>query len=277
MTIEKIKNDVNKLVVNKLPINELLFLTIGGSYSYGTNIDTSDIDIKGCMSNNTQYEIEYFDTYIYKLNYYIDMLIKNMPYEIELLGIREENYIHLSDKGKELINNSNLFLSQRCINSFCQYSVDIFLKMISISIINFKYILDKNILNAFIKNTYHNNISFANYDIDNFKILLNSLVEFTDIILLKKHAMHTVRLYLMCIDILEKQKIITYRENDIDLLLNIRNGYFQKSDGTFNDDYFNILYDLKSRIEYAINNTTLQLIPNENKINTFINYLKEGK
>ena len=44
--------------------------------------------------------------------------------------------------------------------------------------------------------------------------------------------MHLVRLYLMCLDILEKQEICTYRENDRDFLLSIRNGMFQNEDGT---------------------------------------------
>ena len=40
---------------------------------------------------------------------------------------------------------------------------------------------------------------------------------------LGKHMMHLVRLYLMCLDILEKEEINTYRENDIPFLMNIRN------------------------------------------------------
>ena len=55
---------------------------------------------------------------------------------------------------------------------------------------------------------------------------------------LNKHAMHLVRLYLMCIDILTKEEIITYREEDHDLLMSIRNGEYQKSDGTYRSEIF---------------------------------------
>lgn len=70
---------------------------------------------------------------------------------------------------------------------------------------------------------------------------------------LNKHAMHLVRLYLMCLDILEKEEIVTYRESDHDLLMDIRNGRYQKADHTFNTDF----YDLEKRLDYAKQNTSL--------------------
>ena len=50
---------------------------------------------------------------------------------------------------------------------------------------------------------------------------------------LNKHAQHLVRLYLMCIDILTKEEIITYRADEHDLLMSIRNGEFQKPEGGY--------------------------------------------
>ena len=32
--------------------NKLMFLVLGGSYSYGTNVETSDVDIRGCALNS---------------------------------------------------------------------------------------------------------------------------------------------------------------------------------------------------------------------------------
>ena len=43
---------------------------------------------------------------------------------------------------------------------------------------------------------------------------------------LGKHMAHLIRLYMMCIDILEKEEIVTYREKEHDLLMNIRNGEY---------------------------------------------------
>ena len=58
---------------------------------------------------------------------------------------------------------------------------------------------------------------------------------------LNKHAMHLIRLFLMGIDILEKGEINTYRAKEQELLLSIRNGEFQKSDGMFRDEFYDMV------------------------------------
>lgn len=78
---------------------------------------------------------------------------------------------------------------------------------------------------------------------------------------LNKHAMHLVRLYLMCIDILEKEEIITYREKEHDLLMSIRNGEFQKSDGGYRSEFFEMIDDLEKKMQYAAENTSLPDLP----------------
>lgn len=87
---------------------------------------------------------------------------------------------------------------------------------------------------------------------------------------LNKHAMHLIRLYLMCIDILEKEEILTYRENDIDLLMDIRNGYYMNPDGTYCPEFFEMLDDLKNRLEYAKENTSLPAHPNMKRVEEFV-------
>lgn len=47
---------------------------------------------------------------------------------------------------------------------------------------------------------------------------------------LGKHMMHLVRLYLMAIDILTEEEIITYRANEHDFLMSIRNGTYLDAD-----------------------------------------------
>ena len=86
---------------------------------------------------------------------------------------------------------------------------------------------------------------------------------------LNKHAMHLVRLYLMCLDILEKEEIVTYRESDHDLLMDIRNGRYQKADHTFNADFYDLLNDLEKRLDYAKQNTSLPEAPDLARIEAF--------
>lgn len=57
MTIEQIKemvsgSDYDFLRTNEHLRNRIIFLTLGGSYSYGTNMETSDVDVRGCALNS---------------------------------------------------------------------------------------------------------------------------------------------------------------------------------------------------------------------------------
>lgn len=78
---------------------------------------------------------------------------------------------------------------------------------------------------------------------------------------LNKHAQHLVRLYLMCIDILEKEEIITYREKEHDLLMSIRMGEYQKPDGGYRPEFFELIDDLEKKMQYAAENTSLPDLP----------------
>jgi predicted nucleotidyltransferase len=83
---------------------------------------------------------------------------------------------------------------------------------------------------------------------------------------LNKHAMHLVRLYLTCLDILEKEEINTYRENDIDMLMDIRNGKYQKEDGTYCKEFFDLVKELESKVKYAVEHTGLGEDPDYRRI-----------
>lgn len=92
---------------------------------------------------------------------------------------------------------------------------------------------------------------------------------------LGKHAMHLVRLYFMCIDILEKQEIVTYREKEHDLLMDIRNGKYFDSDGKPISEFYDLLNELEKKFEYAKMHTELPDSPNYKKINEFMAYVNE--
>ena len=74
----------------------------------------------------------------------------------------------------------------------------------------------------------------------------------------------------MCLDILEKQEICTYRENDRDFLLSIRNGAFQNEDGTYKREFFELVSDYEARLRYAKENTSLPEKPNMKRIEEFV-------
>ncbi len=83
---------------------------------------------------------------------------------------------------------------------------------------------------------------------------------------LGKHMMHLVRLYYMCFDILEQEKIITYRENEHELLISIRNGAFLDENDTPTPEFYEMVNALDKRIEYAEKNTALPEYPDMKRI-----------
>ena len=125
MTIEQIKEMVNGSAYDFLRTNEhlgrkIIFLTLGGSYSYGTNVETSDVDVRGCAFNSesdllglTSFEQvvnTQTDTTIYAFNKLVSLLLNCNPNTIEMLGCKPEHYFYISDIGREMIANRKMFL-----------------------------------------------------------------------------------------------------------------------------------------------------------------------
>ena len=138
MTINEIKdavmhnNEYSFLHNNEHLGSNIILLGLGGSYAYGTNIETSDIDLRGCALNSKaelltnqnfdQVVDENTDTTVYSFNKLISLLINVNPNTIELLGLKPEHYIFNTQIGHELIDNRGLFLSKKCIHSFGGYA-----------------------------------------------------------------------------------------------------------------------------------------------------------
>lgn len=90
---------------------------------------------------------------------------------------------------------------------------------------------------------------------------------------LNKHAMHLVRLFMMAIDILEKGEIRTHRTDDLELLKSIRRGDFQKADGTYQKEFYDLLSDYEKRLEVATAKTTLPDNPDMERVEKFVEYV----
>ena len=87
---------------------------------------------------------------------------------------------------------------------------------------------------------------------------------------LNKHAMHLIRLYLMCLDILENEDIVTYRGGEREMLLEIRRGKYMNEDGTYRQEFFDMVNDFEKRLEYAKANTSLPNHPDFHKVQDFV-------
>ncbi len=92
---------------------------------------------------------------------------------------------------------------------------------------------------------------------------------------LGKHMAHLLRLYMMCIDILEKEEIVTYRAAEHNLLMSIRNGEYLDNNRQPRPEFYDLLNEYEKRLEYAKENTSLPNVPDYKMINEFKMYVNE--
>ena len=92
---------------------------------------------------------------------------------------------------------------------------------------------------------------------------------------LNKHAMHLIRLFMMAVDILEKGEIRTYRREEQPLLLQIRSGHFQKEDGTFRDEFYEMINEYEKKLDSAARNTALPDEPDMRQIQEYVMSVNE--
>ena len=110
----------------------IILLGLGGSYAYGTNIEDSDVDVRGIATNSARniltgndfeqvVDVE-TDTTIYSLEKMIRLLCSCNPNVIEILGLKPEHYLYLSDAGRLLLKHKDLFLTKRAAYTFGAYA-----------------------------------------------------------------------------------------------------------------------------------------------------------
>ena len=134
--MEKIKELISgstyDFLRNTQDLQHTIYLTISGSYAYGTNKDGSDIDLRGVaveqprylygLKTFEQFEERQTDTVILGLKKYVGLCINANPNALELLGTREDCIVQMTPAGKLLRDNSSLVLSRRAIHSFGNYA-----------------------------------------------------------------------------------------------------------------------------------------------------------
>lgn len=330
MTIEQIKEMVNGSAYDFLRTNEhlgrkIIFLTLGGSYSYGTNVETSDVDVRGCALNSesdllglTSFEQvvnTQTDTTIYAFNKLVSLLLNCNPNTIEMLGCKPEHYFYISDIGREMIANRKMFLSKRAVHSFGGYAnqqlrrlenalardrlsqarrEEHILNSMKGAVKSFESrytILENGSIVLYTDESPREDldreifadIQLKKYPVREFNSVINDLTNVIgtyeklnhrnhkkDDEHLNKHAMHLIRLYLLCLDILEKEDIVTYRGDDLPLLMSIRKGDYQLEDGTYRPEFFEMVSDFEKRLNYAKQNTSLPDNPDMKKVEEFV-------
>ena len=85
-----------------------------------------------------------------------------------------------------------------------------------------------------------------------------------------KHSMQLIRLLDTCADILEKHEIITYREDEREEYIAIRNGKYITEDGKIKNEFFDLVEEKEKHLDELAAKTTLTEFPDYDRINAFI-------
>lgn len=311
-----------------------LLIVMSGSHAYGTQTDTSDIDVRGIvmppkkaligLSPFEQHEVHNketdVDAVLYGLPKATKLILGNNPNMIELLSPQERNHIYISSEGRELIEHRHDFLSQKVVFTFGAYAkaqlarienamardrynqamTEEHLKNSIIGMINsmngrYKELPEGSLILRIVDSNKEDmekeivvDCHLEGYPLRDFKSIWSDMQNVVkdygkltgrndkkDDAHMNKHAMHLVRLLLMAIDLCEKEEIITYRENDIDLLMSIRHGDYME-DGLFIPKFYELVHNLEDKFEKAAANTKLPKKPDFNKIEKLIVGINEG-
>lgn len=287
-----------------------VLIGLSGSLAHGTNTETSDIDIRGVAmlspeqillgKDFEQITDDTTDTTIYSFPKFIKLLTHCHPNTIEILGLKPEHYLYKSEIGEELLKRKEMFLSNRCINSFAGYAEH---KLNQLRQTTTSAITEEK-FNEYIASVVNDNLRPLKKDIEatvkDGKIVLNISAEdcpvedlstALDIInktladhrklsacnrkalghgKIAKHSMHLLRLYMMAENLLINGKVITHREKEHDLLMSIRNGEYLDEEGKPNREFFDIVEYYKARFNKAKLHSVLPDYPDIKQISDFI-------
>ena len=276
--------------------DNIAILCVGGSYSYGMNVPTSDVDIRGVAVNSArelllangfeQVERDDPDVVIYSFNKILNLLSACNP--------------------KLLLDNKDLFLSKVAVQSFGGYANAQLRRLDNkagrigdahnqaVHIVNsmknalyavkqlvrpfnadenFDLVLDESnqvIVNASLKGYPLNELyrlvaesDKVRHDYEKLGVRNSKAIEHNKI---GKHMAHLFRLYMMAFDILEKKQIITYRADEHDFLMRVRNNELLDENGQPTEEFWETLQKYEARFEYAKLHTDLPDRPDYKKI-----------
>lgn len=112
--------------------NLILFECLSGSYAYGTNKPSSDMDYRGVfiLPKDNIYGFNYIDQVndetndiiFYEIGRFLELLETNNPNIIEILNMPPENIVYKHELFDIILNNKSKFITKKCKNTFGGYA-----------------------------------------------------------------------------------------------------------------------------------------------------------
>jgi len=230
MTLDEIKQTLETdkryefIRTNPYLGENIMVLAVGDSHAYGTNAASSDLDIRG-IAYNTEREILLGQDIEQVVSHETDTTIYTFKKMIKLLYSNNPAVIEILGLKPEHYLYKDIFFD----------------------------ILKNNADEILCRKAAY---SFGGY-IEKSKKMLDLEKVFIDKDKLAKYMVHPIRLYYTAFDVLENKKIVTYREDEHSLLMDIRNGQFLTDNGKIISDYYDLINQLEERFKYDKENTDL--------------------
>ena len=202
---------INKELLTQMfpfPTDNIILMGYRGSMAHGTyipnHIDDKDIwaivippiDYTWGLKHydNTQIQREDLDLVAYDIRKYFRLLIKSNPNVISWLWLKSNCYLKMNVLGERLIHNRHIFLSKQCYKTFGGYANAQLHRMTHFAREGYMGKKRKALVEEY------------GYDC--------------------KNAAHLIRLLRMGIEILRTGKVIVYRYDDRETLMDIKQGYW---------------------------------------------------
>ena len=222
----------------------LLFLTISGSRAYGTHHNDSDYDIRGVFYNTPaelfglqRRESQEFngDVMLHSLGKFTRLAAGANPNILELLFIDEEYHLFVHDSFKPFLENRGVFLSKKAKHSYSGYAMSQVKKCKSHS------------THGTLREQYKVGPENDAYD--------------------SKYAMHTCRLALNGLEILENEWLTpSFTGESLEFLKEVRAGnVFANA-----QEFFKYVEDLDKNMAAVYETSNLRHTPNFDVINNLL-------
>lgn len=247
--LKKIEDFLYEKMGENSLFNDLIYVCQGGSFISGTDDETSDLDFRGIVLLNDNYQIglaKYdHDKYLsgdQKINSFLDL-------DVELFST--QHFIRSAYHG-EIITIEMLYVDDKFVFKRNDIFNDLynqreqFLSLLYVK----KYL-------SFIKGCYNRSLA----DVKNLK--RKDKIERTELYGFEtKYAMNAIKCSRILIEFLTTHELNFYRK-DKDELMSIKKGSLSK------EEFINMYNELQNEINAKIEETTLPNKPDYEKINSF--------